>query len=70
MRHRVADHLACVVGDRDERAGMGKPLLDIRDRARFGLEGRDAIGDPLIVDLRDGQGVLGPSGAGGERHGA
>ena len=37
-------------------------------RAGAGLEGRDALGDPLVVDGGDGRGVGGCGGSGG--HGA
>src|SRR5215212_7657549 len=56
---RPPEHLAVVLGDDKRRRAVAGPPEDVLGRARRGLEGGDAVLDPLVVDGRDGGGVGG-----------
>jgi hypothetical protein len=53
VRDGVADHFTGRLGDGNEGAGVVEPRLDVSDGSGLGLEGRDPILDPLVVDFRD-----------------
>ena len=54
------DHTAGTLDDEGREAGIlfAQLASNIRCAARLGLEGRDALGDALIVDGRDGRRVV------------
>ena len=61
-RARPADDLVAAHGYEDELSRFD-PLGDVRPALDRGLEGRHALGDPLVVDAGDRIGVIRPGGA-------
>ena len=57
VSNRPRDHLAVFLGD-DERQVFLEPRNDVRYRSGLGLERREPVLDPLVVDAGDRGGVV------------